>query len=77
MKSDGTTPKKNTHEVGMFAFYFCKNISTIRYNGTVEEFNKLHMDVSCFLSTTMTKNVQCSDGIAELPKLDGQNELPA
>ncbi len=77
MKSDGTTPKKNTHEVGMFAFYFCKNISTIRYNGTVEEFNKLHMDVSCFLSTTMTKNVQCSDGVAELPKLDGQNELPA
>lgn len=77
MKSDGITPKKNTHEVGMFAFYFCKNISTIRYNGTVEEFNKLHMDVSCFLSVTMTKTVQCSDGVADLPKLDGQNQLPA
>lgn len=61
---------------GKFAFYFCKNISTIRFNGTVSEWKKIDIDVSCFLSTTLTKVVICSDGQVELPKLEGQNELP-
>jgi hypothetical protein len=76
MKEDGTTPKKNVDEIGKFAFYFCKNISTIKYNGTKEEFRRLHVDVSVFLSVTMTKVVKCSDGEIEYPKLEGQNELP-
>ena len=68
---------KNTDEIGKFAFYFCKNISTIKYTGTKEEFEALHMDVSCFLSTTMTKHVICAGGEkVELPVLEGQNELP-
>ena len=77
MKDDGTTPKKNVEEIGKFAFYFCKDLETIRYNGTIEEFNRLHVDVSVFLSATLTKVVICSDGKVEYPKLQGQNELPA
>ena len=61
---------------GRFTFYFCKNISTIKYTGTVAEWKKIDIDVSCFLSTTMTSVVICSDGTVELPKLDGQNSLP-
>ena len=76
MKDDGTTPKKNVEEIGKFAFYFCKDLETIRYNGTIEEFNRLHVDVSVFLSATLTKVVICSDGEVEYPKLQGQNELP-
>ena len=58
-------------------FYFCKNISTIRYTGTKEDFEALHMDVSCFLSTTMTDDVICAGGQkAKLPELQGQLELP-
>ena len=68
---------KNTHEIGKFAFYFCKNISTIRYRGTKEDFEALHLDVSCFLSTTMTDYVICEGGEkAKIPELEGQNELP-
>ena len=62
--------------LGQFAFYFCKNISTVKYNGTTAEFKALHIDVSCFLSTTITREAICTDGKAELPKLEGQNELP-
>lgn len=76
MKADGTTPKKNVEEIGKFAFYFCKDLETIRYNGTKDEFNRLHVDVSVFLSATLTKVVICSDGEIEYPKLEGQNELP-
>jgi hypothetical protein len=76
MKADGNTPKKNVDEIGKFAFYFCKNISTIKYNGTKEEFRRLHVDVSVFLSVTMTKVVKCTDGTIEYPKLEGKNELP-
>ena len=76
MKADNITPKKNVDEIGKFAFYFCKNISTIKYTGTKEEFRKLHVDVSVFLSVTSTKVVKCSDGEIEYPKLEGQNELP-
>lgn len=61
---------------GKFTFYFCKNISTIKYTGTIAEWKKLDIDVSCFLSTTLTKEVICTDGRIELPKLEGQNELP-
>lgn len=61
---------------GKFTFYFCKNISTIKYTGTMAEWKKVDIDVSCFLSTTMTTFVICSDGNVELPKLEGQNELP-
>lgn len=67
----------NKDEIGRFAFYFCKNISTIRYTGTKEDFEALHMDVSCFLSTTMTDDVICAGGQkAKLPELQGQLELP-
>lgn len=68
---------KNVDEIGRFAFYFCKNISTIRYAGTKEAFEALHIDVSCFLSTTLTDDVICADGRkATLPELEGQLELP-
>ena len=69
-------PVKKVEEIGKFAFYFCKSIKTINYTGTVEEFKKLHLDVSCFLSTTLTDVIVCSDGEVEIPKLEGQNELP-
>lgn len=63
--------------LGQFAFYFCKNISTVRYSGTKEEFEKLHIDVSCFLSITLTEYATCADGKqAKLPELEGQNQLP-
>ena len=75
MKADGTTPKKNTHEIGKFAFYFCKEINSVNYTGTKEEFERLHVDVSVFLSVTATKVVHCSDGDIEFPKLEGQNDL--
>ena len=68
---------KNKDEIGKFAFYFCKNISTVKYNGTKEDFEALHMDVSCFLSTTMTDYVICKGGEkSKIPELEGQNELP-
>lgn len=76
LKADGSAPKKNVDEIGKFAFYFCKELQTIRYNGTIDEFNRLHVDVSVFLSATLTKVVICSDGEVEYPKLQGQNELP-
>ena len=68
---------KGLKSIGDFSFYFCKNISTVRYTGTIKEWNKLNPDVSCFLSVTMTKVAKCSDGEAKLPELSGQNELPA
>lgn len=61
---------------GKFTFYFAKNISTIKYTGTMDEWKKIDIDVSCFLSTTFTNKVKCIDGEVELPKLEGQNELP-
>ena len=70
------TPETYKSGFGKFTFYFCKNISTIKYTGTMAEWKKVDIDVSCFLSTTMTSFVICSDGTVELPKLEGQNELP-
>lgn len=67
---------KGLKKMGNFCFYFCKNISTIKYDGTIKDWKKINPDVSCFLSVTMTKVAKCSDGEVELPKLEGQNELP-
>ena len=80
---DKTVYKKNSKGVeqpqgglGQFAFYFCRNISTIKYTGTKAEFEALHIDVSCFLSTTFTDHAICADGQkAEIPKLEGQNVI--
>lgn len=64
-------------EIGKFAFYFCDDIVSINYNGTVADFEALNIDVSCFLSTVLTDQVVCTDGNMTLPKLEGKLELPA
>lgn len=64
-------------EIGKFAFYFCDDIVSINYNGTVADFEALNIDVSCFLSTVLTDQVTCTDGSMTLPKLEGKLELPA
>ena len=75
-KKDSKGVEQPQGGLGQFAFYFCKNISTVKYNGTKKQFETLHIDVSCFLSTTLTDYAICSDGQAKLPELEGQNELP-
>lgn len=59
---------------GKFAFYFCKGVSLVKYNGSVKDWKKLKIDVSVFLSVTITKDVECLDGKAKLPSLEGQND---
>ena len=60
---------KKVKSIGKYCFYYCNNIVSVNYTGTKSDWAKLKVDVSCFLSVTITRVVECSDGTYDLPNL--------
>ena len=60
---------KKVKSLGKYCFYYCNNIASVNYMGTKSDWSKLKVDVSCFISLTITRVVQCSDGTCDLPNI--------
>lgn len=59
-----TIPNSVT-KIGNRTFYKCTNLTTITYEGTIEQWNSISKGVEIFQGTPLTK-VTCSDGEVSL-----------
>lgn len=57
------------------AFNWCTSLTSINYNGTVEQWNTITKDSSWHFQVPSTTVVTCTDGTVELDLDDGIVEL--